>query len=247
MTEPTKLDVKTRDGVAPAWLHRPEGDASSRGVVLIPDAGNVRPATQAMAARLAKLGYTVLLPNIFYRAGAYAPFDTMTVFSDPKERERLTTLVRSLDRDKMVSDMDGYLTALLGQPHVDQQPVGLVGYCIGGRMAFTAAGALGARVGAAASIHGGGLVTDAPDSAHLAADKISASLYFAVADDDASCTPEHQGKLVSALSAAHVRFALEHYPGAKHGFAMTDFPVHDAHAEAQHWDRVERLFASALR
>lgn len=246
MTEPTKLAVKTRDGIAPAWLHRPEGDATLPGVVLIPDAGSVRPATQAMAARLARLGYAVLLPDIFYRAGEYAPFDTMTVFEDPKERDRLMTLVRSLDRDKMVSDLDDYITALLSQPNVGQRPVGLVGYCIGGRMAFVAAGALGARVGAAASIHGGGLATDAPDSAHLYADKISASLYFAVADEDGSCTPEHQGKLVTALAAAHLRFSLEHYPGAKHGFSMTDFPVHDARAEAQHWDRVERLLASAL-
>lgn len=246
MTEPTKLEVKTRDGSAGAWLYRPEGDATLPGVVLIPDAGSVRPVTQSMAARLAKLGYVVLLPNIFYRAGEYPPFDVKTVFGDPEERERLMTLVRSLDRDKMVSDVDAYITGLLAQPRVGQRPVGLVGYCIGGRMAFTAAGALGDRVGAAASIHGGGLVTDAPDSAHLFADKIKASLYFAVADDDSSCTPEHQGKLVTALATAHVRFDLEHYPGVKHGFTMTDFPVHDAEAEEQHWHRVERLFSSTL-
>lgn len=246
MTEPIAIDVRTDDGVAPAWIHRPDRPGSFPGVLFYPDAGSVRPVTQRMAARLAERGYVVLLPHIFYRAGELAPFDFKTVWTDPPERERLMKLVRSLDVATATRDAACYLRALGEAPGVAPGGVGVMGYCIGGRLTFITAGAFPEQVAAAASIHGGALATDAPDSPHLAAEKIRARLYFGVADNDSSATPEQQAKLVSALAAAHVRFTFDHFQGALHGFAMEDFPVYQASAAEKHWQRVEELFGEAL-
>ncbi len=246
MTTRTKRQVRTRDGVADAELLTPDGDGPWPAVILFMDAGGVRPAIVEMAERFASNGYVVLVPNLFYRSGEFAPFDLVTVWGDAEERSRLMALIKSLDVESAMSDVGGYLDAISGEPEVISGKVGLVGYCLGGRLAFSAASAHPERVGAVASIHGGHLATDAPDSPHLAAAKIQASLYIAVADDDTSATPEHQGMLVSALSSAHLDYRLEHYAGKKHGFAVSDFPIFDASATERHFARVLDLFASSL-
>ena len=245
-TAPKKLEIKTDDGVCPAHVYGADG-AIRPGVILFPDAGSVRPAMDEVASRLAALGYVVLLPHIFYRAGEYAPFDPMTVFTNPAERERLMTLVRSLDLASAMRDAGHFIRMLREQPGVAPGPLGAFGYCIGGRLTFATAGSYASEIGAAAAIHGGGLANDAPDSPHLAATKIKASLYFGIADEDPSCTPEQQGKLVTALAGAHVQFTVDHFKGRKHGFAVKDFPVYDAAAHDTHWSRIVELFKTSLR
>lgn len=237
-----EIAVHTDDGVAPCWVH---GDGGP-GVLLFPDAGSVRAAMHAMAERCAALGYVVLLPQVYYRSGAYEPLDARRLFADPAERERMRAMARSLGQESAMRDARHYLAALRAQPGVAPGGLGCFGYCMGGRLAFAAAGAYPDDVAAAASIHGGGLVTDGEDSPHRAAARVRAALYFAVADDDPSCTPEQQGALVAALAAAHARFAVEHFAGARHGFAVEDFPVYDRAAAERHWDRVGDLFARAL-
>ena len=246
MSDSTQLEVRTDDGVAVCHVHRPARAGTFPGVLFYPDAGSVRGTMHEMAARFAELGYVVLLPNIFYRQGAYPPFDFKTVFTDEQERARLMTIVRSLDNASAMRDAGHYLRALAAQDGVAAGPVGCVGYCIGGRLAFATAGAHPERVGAAASIHGGGIATDAPDSPHLAATQIRARLYFAIADNDQTCSPEQQARLVTALASAHVRFTIDHFAGAAHGFAVRDFPVYrEAPAEA-HVARVTELFAESI-
>lgn len=246
MSEPTKIDIPTRDGVAPASIHRPSAKGDHPGVILFPDAGGPRELVHEMADRLAARGYVVMVPSIFYRAGEVAPFDFKTVWGDATERERLMILVRSLDYEKSTSDAGHFIRALHEQAGVKKGGVGCFGYCIGGKLAFSAACAHGAEVAAAASIHGGGIATDAPDSPHLRAGDVRARLYFGIADNDSSCSPEQQAMLVSTLAAAHVRFTIDHFSGAAHGFAMADFPVYQQTAADKHWQRLEELFGEAL-
>jgi carboxymethylenebutenolidase len=242
---PRPLEISTPDGVARAWLHR-DGAGPRPAVLLYVDAYGVRAAMQEKAARLAGLGYTVLLPDIFYRA-SYPPFDKATVWSDPPERARLMALMQSITIDRLRIDAAAWLDALAengGRP----DRVGTVGYCMGGRLAYLTAALHPDRVRAAASFHGGGLVSDAPDSPHRLAPRVKASLYLGVADDDRSCTPEHQGALATALGAAHLDYAIELYPGKRHGFAVPDHPgAADPEAEARHWRRLERFYGETLR
>lgn len=246
MFAPVKIEIRTDDGVAPCFIHRPRVDGRFPGVIMYPDAGSVRATSMEMAARLAERGYVVLLPHIFYRAGEYKPFDLKTVFQDPSERDRLMTLVRSLDMASAMRDARHFIRTLEEQPYTSAGRVGCVGYCIGGRLAFTTAGVHTERVGAAASIHGGMLASDQPDSPHKNAAKIQAKLYFAIADNDPSCTPEQQGTLISALAGAHIDFTVDHFADCKHGFAMPDFPMYDQAAAERQWARVFELFEGGL-
>ena len=246
MITPDKIDIKTPDGTAEAWVYRPGGAGVSPPIIFYPDAGGVRSTMHEMAERLASLGYLVLLPNIYYRVGAFAPFNVKTVFNDPPERARLMALIQQLDLSTAMRDAGAYLDAAARQPGAIAGGIGCVGYCLGGRLTFATAAAYPERVAAAASIHGGHLVTSEPDSPHTGVDKIRARIYLGVADEDASCTPEHQGALAAALGAAHVDYQIELYAGAKHGFAVPDMPVYDAGAAERHWERLATLFGLAL-
>jgi carboxymethylenebutenolidase len=238
--------VTTADGVMDVSLHEPAGGGPAPAVIFFPDAGGVRAVMQEMAARLASAGYLVALPNLYYRAGAYEPFDVATLFSVPAERERMGHIVGLAGQDGLARDTAALLDALAGHPGRRGERAGCVGYCLGGNWAFRTAGAHPDRIAAAASFHGGNLATDDPASPHRQADRVRARLYFGVADADPSCSPESQAQLVTALGHAAVGYQLELYPGAGHGFAVPDNPSYNAAAAERHWTRVTSLFAETL-
>ena len=241
------VQISTPDGTCPASLHVPEGDGPWPGVLLFPDAGGARETMRVMADRLAGMGYVALVPDVYYREGEWTPFDIATVFSDENERARLSGFMSSLTRDRIVSDTGAYLDYLLTRPEVVGTTAGTTGYCMGGRLSLITAGAHPDKVGAAASFHGGRIaVEDDPESPHLAANRISATVYVAGAEDDGSFTPEQAQLLDSALTEAGVPHTVEFYP-AKHGFAVPDNPTYDAAAEDRHWKALEALYGSALQ
>ena len=242
----TEVDIQTRDGQAHAFVYR-GGSGASPGVILYIDAFGVRPVMQEMAERIAGWGCTVLLPNVLYRAGAYPPFDVKTVWSDPPEKARLMGILGMLTHERLAQDTGAYLDALTALPDVQQDRVGATGYCLGGRVAMRMAEDHPHRVRAFASFHGGGLVTDKPDSPHLLAKQIRASVYFGVADLDAGCNPEMQGALAKELADAHLEYRLELYPGMKHGFAVSDHAgAYDPRGAKKHWQRLQAFLGETL-
>ncbi|HEU4404102.1 MAG TPA: dienelactone hydrolase family protein [Polyangiaceae bacterium] len=242
-----RFEVETGEGAMTTWVYRPlAGEGPWPAVIFYMDGPGLRDALHAMAQRLAWGGYVVLLPNLYYRAGDQAPFDPATVFSDPSERERLMALALSVTSDAAMRDTAALLRFLDGLPGVEGKAVGCVGYCLGGLVALWAAVAHPDRVAAAASIHGGRLATDAPDSPHAHADQIRGRVYVGVAGLDPNFTAEHTERLRSALDAAGVRATVEIYPDARHGFAVPDLPVYDRESAERHWRRVLELFAEAL-
>lgn len=241
----TDLTISTPDGDAPATLHTPEGDGPWPGVIMYVDAGGVRPTMREMADHLAVLGYAVLLPDVFYRHGDWAPFDMRTVFGDEAERARLMGMIGSLTSEMVAVDAEAYVTALLDRPEVSGSAIGTTGYCMGGALSLRTAGTQPERVGAAASFHGGHLATEAQDSPHRLADRIRATLYVAAAQDDGAFPPEQYERLDQALSDAGLSYTLETYPAA-HGFAVPDNPTHDDEAEQRHWEALHRLYGAAL-
>jgi carboxymethylenebutenolidase len=242
------ISIPTADGTMDASVHTPDTQDSEGpwpAVIMFPDAGGVRPTFHEMAQRLADLGYAVLLPNPFYRLGPFQPFDMMTVFGDPDERARLMTLVGSVTKDNATRDTEAMLAFLAEQPDVAGDTVGTTGYCMGGGLALNAAGRFPDRVAAAASFHGGRIATEAPDSPHLLADAMTAKVYVAGAENDASFDDEQFERLSAALVAGGVDHELLTYP-ALHGFAVPDNPTYDDAAAARHWQALESLYGSAL-
>jgi carboxymethylenebutenolidase len=241
-----EVHIPMPDGAAAGTLHLPDGAGAWPGVLIFPDAGGVRETLRRIGDQVAGMGYVALVPDIYYRAGTWSPFDVATIFTDPKERARMSTLASVLTKDRIVADTGAYADFLLARPEVGGAAIGTTGYCLGGRMSLIAAGGLGRRIAAAASFHGGGLaVADDPASPHLAADRITATVYVAGAQDDNFFTPAQAGLLGDALTDAGVDHTIEIYP-ARHGFAVPDNPTYDPQAAARHWNALQHLYEHHL-
>ena len=240
-----RIDITTPDGVADAYLATPDGEPRG-GVLFVMDAFGLRPQIESMADRLAGEGYVVLAPNVFYRAGR-DPLGPLPDLGDEQARSelfaRLRPLMEQLGPDTVASDSGAFLDRLAEEA---AGPAGATGYCMGARYALRAAAAHPERIAAVGGFHGGGLVTDAPDSPHRAAGDLRlAEVYLGHADEDPSNTPEQIATLDAALDAAGVPHRTEVYAGAAHGYTMADTPVYDEQAAERHFtalfDQLDRV------
>src|SRR4051812_45573901 len=206
-----------RDSTAGGYFYAGSEDKRP-GVLYLTDAGGIRRSVRDAAARLASLGYPVLLPNIFFRVGS-PPFITPPLkLSDPEVRAKFATLIASVPPSAMAQDSASYLEFLAAQPETAAGPLAVVGHCMTGSMALRAAAACPERVGLAVSFHGGRLYTDAAESPHLALPRVKARLYFGHAINDASMPQDAIEKLDRALADWGGRHESEVYPGAVHGW-----------------------------
>jgi carboxymethylenebutenolidase len=242
----TRVNLPTADGTLDVHVFRPAGPGRWPAVVLYMDAFGVRPQLAEMADRLAASGYVVVIPNLYHRSGAFAPFDGAAVLVDGPERNRFKSMIASVDGPKAMQDTAAVLTHLDADSHVRPGAIGVVGYCMGGGYAIIAAGTFPDRVVVAASFHGGSLATDRPDSPHVLAGRMRAAIYVGVAEIDPSFPPEQQARLERAFDAAGVRYRLETYQGAKHGFAVTGHLAYDRVASQRHFDRLTELLHEHL-
>jgi len=244
---PTITDtITTPDGTCPVTLSTPDGNGPWPAVVMYPDAGGTRQTFREMAEQLAGYGYAVLVPDVYYRDGDWAPFDMTTVFADQDERKRLFGMISKISPDFMASDAAALFDYLEARPEVTGTSFGTTGYCMGGRTSLVVAGRVPERVAAAMSFHGGGLVTDDAGSPHLLADQMQATVYVGGAEHDASFTAEQSETLDKALTAAGVEHTIEFYSAA-HGFAVPDNEPYDPAAAQRHWEAMERVFGAALK
>ena len=242
------LSLKTPEGDLRAFAFTPDtGDGPWPGVIFFMDAPAIRPALFDMAERLAGHGYVVIMPDLYWRAGAYEPIDMATIRNDEARREAFARLRASTDPDKQLRDTAACLGWLAADPRVKGEAVGVTGYCMGGGIALRAAAAFPERIAAAASFHGGNLATDAEDSPHLLAPQIKAKVLVAGADEDRSFPLEQKDRLAAALKSAGVEAEVTIYEGAKHGYAPPDMPVYDREASERHWREMFALFDGRLK
>jgi len=250
----TDVTIKTSDGSCDAAFIHPATGAYP-GVLVWPDAFGLRPAMRDMAKRLAGEGYAVLVPNPFYRVAKAPVFENPATFDfgDAAQRAKLTPLMSSVNAAGAAEkDAAAYVAFLDAQPQVDKaKKIGTQGYCMGGALVVRTAAALPNRVGAGGSFHGGGLVTDKPDSPHLLAPKIKARMYFGVASNDDERQPDAKDKLKEAFAAAKVAAEVEVYP-AKHGWCVPDMPndngapIYSAPDAERAWEKLLALYKSSL-
>jgi carboxymethylenebutenolidase len=240
------IDVQTTDGVANAYLVRPDDGQRYPGVLLIMDAFGLRAQIERMAERIAARGFAVLAPNVFYRAGR-DPVGPMPDLSDEAARAsfygKLRPLMDALSTEQIVGDGAAYLDEL---ERFGRAPIAITGYCLGGRLGWRIAAAFPDRVGALAAFHTGGLATDDQDSPHLSAEDISAEIYVASADNDQSMTPENIATLEAALEEAGVTYRSEVYEGATHGYTMADTAAYDEAAAERHFDELFALLGRTV-
>ncbi|WP_328498607.1 dienelactone hydrolase family protein [Streptomyces sp. NBC_00414] len=248
-TQGSTVHVATADGTADAYLAHPDDGLPHPPVLLYMDAFGLRPHLETMADRLAGAGYTVLVPNVFYRFGP-APVVPLPEFVDPADRPEILRSIgvaaRTLTPEGAMRDAAAYLDRLAESPLTTGGPAGVTGYCMGAGLALRTAGTHPDRVAAAAGFHGAHLATEAPDSPHLVADRITAELYFGHADQDSTNPADQIERLEKTLTEAGVRNRSEVYAGAHHGFTQADTAMYSAGASDRHWTALLDLLARNL-
>ena len=224
-----KFEIAAADGTADAILYTP-GNGSYPGLLFYTDIFGVRPANQGMAQRIAEQGYAVMMPNVFYRYGKPPFTDANFKWGEPDAMKIIHGLFGALTGAMMEKDAPVYVETLLQQKEVSGGKVGVVGYCFPGAMALRTAAVVPEKIAAAASFHGGQLVTEAPDSPHSRVPRVKGELYFGHAVQDQSMPPDAIEKLNDTLKAWGGRYDSEVYEGALHGWTV---PGRDVYNEKQ--------------
>ena len=238
-----ELEVSTSDGTADCFFAHPSTGAHP-GVLIWPDAFGLRPAVRQMSKRLAESGYSVLAVNPYYRTQR-APVVNTTNFAEV--RDIILPLMGSLNADTQTRDARSFVSFLDSHSAVDRnRKIGTMGYCMGGPFTMRTAASLPERIGAAASFHGGGLVTDQSDSPHLLVPQMKANYLFAIAENDDENQPDAKNVLRDAFAAAGLSAEIEVYSGALHGWCPPDSTVYHEQQAERAWSRLLALFESAL-
>ena len=242
-TMEAEINVTTPDGVCDSYFVHPSSGAHA-GVLIWPDAFGLRPAKRQMAKRLAESGYSVLVVNQYYRSQR-APIVSSTNFAEVADVVR--PLMGMLNADTHMRDARAFVSFLDSQSSVDtNRKIGTMGYCMGGPITMRTAAAVPDRIGAGASFHGGGLVTDQPDSPHLLVPQMTAHYLFAIAENDDENQPEAKDVLRDTFAKAGLPAEIEVYDGALHGWCPPDTLVYNEPQAERAWSRLLALFDRAL-
>ncbi len=237
-----EVTITTPDGSCDSYFVHP-ASGTAPGVLLWPDIFGRRPAMHQMAKRLAENGYSVLVVNPFYRTkkAPTAEKGAATPIAD------LMGLARGLNETTHMTDAKAFIAWLDQQPSVAKnRKMGTQGYCMGGPIAFRTSAAVPDRVGAVASFHGGGLVTDQPNSPHLQAAKTKAQFLIAVAANDDQRSPNEKNVLKETFEKAKLPAEIEVYTGAAHGWCPPDSGVYNEPQAEKAWARLLELYKKAL-
>jgi carboxymethylenebutenolidase len=238
------IEVATEEGRMPTFVTHPEEGGPHPVVLFYMDALGIREELEDMARRIGTVGYHVALPNLFYRDGGPS-FDPALLLTEGPDPEMMR-LNMALTHAQVLADTKALLGALDTEPAADAQRIAVIGYCMGGRHAYAAAGTFPDRVRAMASLHGGFQVTDRPDSAHLLTRHIRGECYFGFAADDDLAPPEHQRIIRGELEKHGVPHRIEVHPGTLHGFTFPDRYCHHKEAAERVWERLFDLFRRRL-
>jgi carboxymethylenebutenolidase len=245
-TKGADVEIKTPAGTCDAYLVSP-AKGKYPAVLIWPDIFGLRPTFKEMATRLAGSGYTVLVINPFYRNKKAPTAPEHPDFNDPGTRQALMALAGTLTPATAAIDAKAFITYLDTQTSVDKKKkMGTTGYCMGGPFVFRTAAAHADRVGAAATFHGGGLVTEKPDSPHLLIPQMKAQYLVAIAENDDQRQPEAKTVLKDAFAKANLFAEVEVYSGAQHGWCPPDSAVYNHDQAEKAWSRQLALFSKAL-
>jgi len=240
------VEIKTADGTADAYFVHPSS-GKHPAVLICPDIFGLRPAFKEMARRLAGEGYAVLVFNPFYRTQKAPTAPDHPNFQDPATRDKLMAMAGKTSVDTMIADAKAFVPWLDKQASVDtKKKMATTGYCYGGPFVFRTAATFPNRIGAGATFHGGGLVTDKPDSPHLLIPKMKAQYLIAIAANDDEKQPDAKTTLKEDFEKQHLAAEVEVYAGTQHGWCPTDAAVYNHDQAEKAWGRQLALFKKAL-
>ena len=239
------VSIEMPEGTAEAFFVMPKA-GQHPGVLMWPDVAGLRDSYKTMATRLAEAGYAVLVVNQYYRSTKLPVLGSFAEWRTDQGKKRITPMREAITPQGVASDGAAFIAWLDQQEPVDKaKKLASCGYCMGGPFTFRTAAAVPERVGAIASFHGGGLVTDEPTSPHLLFPNMDAAALICIAQNDDEREPEAKAKLRQAAAAANVPVEVEVYP-AQHGWCTIDSPVYDEAQAERAWARMLAVFERYL-
>lgn len=242
----TTLDIDTQDGQMETFICRPERGGPFPAVFFLMDAPGIREELRDMSRRLATVGYYVLLPNLYYRAGRDTIFASDVLTEGSAERERMRAIRTKMTIPPVMQDIAAMLAFVDRQTEAARGVVGCHGYCMSGPYALAAAARYPDRITAAASFYGTWLVSDAEESPHLSLGKVKGELYIACAEHDDLAPMPMVEALQGLFKQAGVAGEIEIYPDVHHGFAFPQRWCYDKQAAERHWERLLALYRHRL-
>jgi carboxymethylenebutenolidase len=240
------VDIATGDGAMETFVCHPERGGPHPAVLLLMDAPGIRQELRDMASRLATVGYCVLLPNLYYRAGRDTLYGPDVLTHGSAEHARMRAVRTKMTIPPVMADVGAMLAYLDGEPAAKPGPVGAHGYCMSGPYALAAAARYPDRIAAAASFYGTWLVSDAEESPHLTLGRARGELYIACAEHDDLAPLPMVAELRALFEASGAAGELEIYPGVHHGFGFPERRVYDRAAAERHWERLIALYRRRL-
>ncbi len=240
------LDINTADGQMETFICRPERGGPYPAVFFLMDAPGIREELRDMTRRLATVGYYVLLPNLYYRAGRDTIYGPDVLKEDSAEHERMRAVRTKMTIPPVMQDIAAMLAFVDQQGEVEKGAVGCHGYCMSGPYALAAAARYPDRVAAAASFYGTWLVSDAEESPHHSLGQVKGELYIACAEHDDLAPLSMVEELQDLFKQAGVAGEIELYPGVHHGFAFPERWCYDKPAAERHWERLLALYRRRL-
>lgn len=240
------VSFPTADGTMDAWFVHPL-TRPAPAVILWPDIAGLRETKKDIARRLAGRGYAALVLNQYYRDTGAPIWSDFADFAGNGGWDRARAMRGKLSAEAIMRDARAAVTWLDSQPEVDRtRGIGTQGYCMGGPFAVWTAAAAPARVRAAASFHGGGLVRqNDPLSPHLQIGGADAGFLIAVSRDDHAKDPSATATLQELAPRLARGSTVKVYDG-DHGWTVPDSPAYAPEAEAEAWSDLMALYAANL-
>ncbi len=239
-------DITTRAGAMETFIVHPERNGPHPAVFLLMDAPGIREELYDMARRLCTVGYYVVLPNLYYRAGKDTKYGPDVLAKGSAEQARMRAVRTKMTIPPVMEDIADLLTFLMSQSAAKPGPAGAHGYCMSGPYALAAAARYPDRIAAAASFYGTWLVSDAEESPHLTLSQAKGELYIACAEHDELAPLPMVGELKALFDKSGATGELEMYPGVHHGFAFPQRWCYDKPAAERHWERLIALYRRRL-
>lgn len=240
------LDIPTKDGQMETFICYPERGGPVPAVFLMMDAPGIREELRDMARRLATVGYYVLLPHLYYRAGRDAIYGPDVLKHGSEEHQRMRTVRTKMTIPPVMEDVAAMLAFIDARKEVKRGAVGIHGYCMSGPYALAAAARYPDRIAAAASFYGTWLVSDAVESPHLNLGKAKGELYIACAEHDDLAPLPMVEELKGLFEKSGAKGELEVYPKVHHGFAFPERWCFDKPGAERHWERLFALYRRRL-
>jgi len=242
------IDIATPDGAMNTFIAHPDNGGPFPPIIMYMPSSGIRDELKEMARRLAGHGYLVALPNVFYRLARVVDIDANRLFDDDYAPVRtfMEALNANCTNARSATDTGALLAHLDAMPETRPDPVGAVGYCMGGRLAMSAIGTYPNRIRVMVSMYGGKLVTEAEDSPHLLAERVDGEMYFGIAENDAYVPMAMNDQLRDHLDNIGADYAMEVYAGCEHGFCFPKRYCYTPEADARHWRTMTDLFARHL-